>query len=166
MSGEPGGSNPAAGAERANAPTSAQAVSAGPARAGGVDVVLVSGRAIGAGIGYGCLAVFLYLISVQVYRWFRDGEWTHFGISEAVRAGLVRCCVKGDDTGRLAALVHWIDTPTDWLGLHQVLESVPASLALFALSILGNSILVYCHDRIDERRRLVTAEPAESREHA
>jgi hypothetical protein len=138
-----------AGTQIAGAP----ALGAGPAAVRGGDLVLLSARALGAAVGYGCLAVFLYLISVQVYRWFRDGEWTHFGISEALRAGLVRCCVKGDDSGRLAALVHWIDTPTDWLGLHQLLELIPASLALFALSILGNSIFIYCRDRIDERRR-------------
>jgi hypothetical protein len=37
------------------------------------------------------------------------------------------------------------------LGLHQVLEILPASLALFALSIVGNSIFIYCSDRLDGR---------------
>jgi hypothetical protein len=139
----------AASVPMASAPTP----SAASAAVSGVDILLKIARAVGAGVGYGCLAVFLALVSVQVYRWFRDGEWTHFGISEALRAGLVRCCVNGGDTGRLAALVHWIDAPVDWLGLHQVLEIAPASLGLFALSILGNSIFIYCSDRIDERRR-------------
>jgi hypothetical protein len=75
----------------------------------------------------------------------------HFGVSEGLRDGLLRCCVKDGDTGRLAALVHWLDAPVDWLGLHKVLEVVPASLALFAVSILGNSIFIYCRDRIAER---------------
>jgi hypothetical protein len=106
----------------------------------------------GAVIGYGCLAAFLYLISVQLYRWFRQGEWTHFGVSEGMRAGLSHCCVKDGDTGKLAALVQWLDTPGDWLGLHKVLEFIPASLGLFAVSILGNCIFIYCRDRIGERR--------------
>jgi hypothetical protein len=46
-----------------------------------------------------------------------------------------------------------LDAPVDWLGLHKVLEIVPASLALFAVSILGNSIFIYCCDRIEERDR-------------
>jgi hypothetical protein len=37
--------------------------------------------------------------------------------------------------------------------LHKVLEILPASLALFALSILGNSVFIYCRDWIDARRR-------------
>jgi hypothetical protein len=113
------------------------------------DLLLRGGRAAGAILGYGCLAAFLCLISVQVYRWFRDGEWTHFGVSEGIRAGLSRCCVKDGDTGRLASLLHWLDAPADWLGLHKVLEVVPASLALFACSILGNCIFIYCRDRIE-----------------
>ncbi len=119
----------------------------------GRDILLRAARALSALVGYGCLAAFLCLISVQIYRWFRAGEWTHFGMSEGLRAGLLRCCVKDGDTGQLAALVHWLDAPVDWLGLHKVLESVPASLALFAVSILGNSIFIYCCDRIEERAR-------------
>jgi hypothetical protein len=101
----------------------------------------------GAVFGYACLAAFLYLVGTQIYRWFRQGEWTHFGLSEGLRVALTHCCLKDPDNGRVAAFVHWIDTPVDWLGLHQVLEVLPASLALFALSILGNSIFIYCRDR-------------------
>jgi len=108
----------------------------------------------GATLGYGCLAAFLGLISVQIYRWFRDGEWTRFGVSEGLRAGLLRCCVRDGDTGYLAALVRWLDSPVDWLGLHKVLEVMPASLGLFALSILGNSVFIYCRDRLAERTPL------------
>jgi hypothetical protein len=114
-------------------------------------VSLLISRALGAVVGYSGLAAFLYLIGVQIYRWFRDGEWTRFGVSEGMRVGLMRCCVQDGDTGRLATLVHWLDDPVDWLGLHKVLEVMPASLALFVLSILGNSIFNYCRDRLDER---------------
>jgi hypothetical protein len=119
----------------------------------GRNAILHVIRILGGLVGYGSLAAFLYLIGVQIYRWFRDGEWTHFGVSEGLRVALSHCCVKDGDSGRLAAMMHWIDTPADWLGLHKVLEVVPASLALFALSILGNSIFIYCRDRIDERNR-------------
>ena len=119
----------------------------------GRDALLRAAGTLGALVGYGCLAAFLYLISLQVYRWFREGEWTRFGVSDGMRVGLSHCCVKDADSGRLAALMHWLDTPVDWLGLHKVLEVVPASLALFAVSILGNSVFIYCRDRIDERKR-------------
>ncbi len=119
----------------------------------GREIALQVTRGIGAVVGYGGLAAFLCLISLQLYRWFRDGEWTHIGMSDGLRAALARCCVNSDDTGRLAALWHWLDAPVNWLGLHRVLEVVPASLALFALSIAGNSIFIYSCDRIDEFKR-------------
>jgi hypothetical protein len=108
-------------------------------------------RALGAVVAYGCLAAFLCLISVQLYRWFRDGEWTHIGITDALRAVLVNCCVNDTSTGVMASFVHWLDAPTDWLGWHKVLEVVPASIGLFALSMLGNFAYIYCNDRIQER---------------
>jgi hypothetical protein len=130
-----------------DAPTGAR-----PAPNGGVVLLRITG-ALGAVLGYGCLAAFLYLISLQIYRWFREGDWTHFGVADGMQVWLTRCCVKDGDTGRLAALVHWLEAPTDWMGLHKVLEILPASLALFALSILGNSIFIYCRDWSDARRR-------------
>jgi hypothetical protein len=109
-------------------------------------------RALGAVAAYGFLAAFLCLISVQLYRWFRDGEWTHIGITDALRAVLVNCCVRDPNTGPAASFVHWLDTPTDWLGWHKVLEVVPASIGLFALSMLGNFAYIYSNDRMQEQR--------------
>jgi hypothetical protein len=111
-----------------------------------VALRLTSG--FGAIVGYGCLAAFLILVGMQVYRWLRDGEWTHMGMSEGLRIGLLHCCVKDGNTGRLAAFMQWLDSPMNWLGMHKVFEIVPASLALFAVSIAGNSIFIYCSDRL------------------
>ncbi len=115
------------------------------------EVALRISSALGAAIGYGCLGAFLYLVGLQSYRWFRDGEWTHIGLNDGLRVGLIRCCVKGEETGRLAGFMHWLDAPTNWLGLHKVVEVIPASLALFALSIAGNCLFLYCRDRLDRR---------------
>jgi len=149
----PNGAQPAP-TDALPAPNGAQAAptDAPPALSAGVVLVRITG-ALGAVLGYGCLAAFLYLISLQIYRWFREGDWTHFGVAEGLRVWLTRCCVKDGDTGRLAALVHWLDAPVDWIGLHKVLEILPASLLLFALSILGNSVFIYCRDWSDARRR-------------
>jgi hypothetical protein len=105
--------------------------------------------AVGAAIGYGSLIAFLYLVGLQCYHWFRDGEWTHMGMSDGLRMGLLRCCVKDGDSGWAAALMHWLDAPVDWLGLHKVFDAVPASLAMFAISIAGNCLFIYCRDRLD-----------------
>ena len=115
------------------------------------QVALCVSSGIGAGLGYGGLAVFVCLVSVQVYRWLRDGEWLHIGIADGLRFGLVHCCVKDGDTGWPAAIVQWLDSPANWLGMHKAFEIVPASLALFALSIVGNSLFIYCRDRLQTR---------------
>ena len=107
--------------------------------------------AVGAVIGYGCLIAFLGLVGLQSYRWFHDGEWTHIGMNDGLRIGLTKCCFRDDDTGRLAAFMHWLDAPMSWLGVHKVFEVLPASLALFALSIAGNCLFIYCRDRLDRR---------------
>jgi hypothetical protein len=107
--------------------------------------------AVGAVVGYGCLAAFLYLVGLQCYRWFREGAWTHIGLNDGLRIGLTHCCVKEGDTGRVAAFMHWLDAPVDWLGMHKVVEVIPASLALFAISIVGNCLFLYCRDRLDRR---------------
>jgi hypothetical protein len=120
----------------------------------GRAIVLRITSVLAAVVGYGCLAAFLCLISLQLYRWFREGEWTPIGTSDGMRVALAHCCVKDGDTGRLATLAHWLDAPpVDWLGLHKVLEVIPASLALFAVSILGNCIFIYSLDRLDEYKR-------------
>ncbi len=107
---------------------------------------------VGAAIGYGFLAAFLWLVGLQAYRWFREGEWTHIGLNDGLRSALLRCCVKdGDDAGRVAALLHWLDAPVDWLGMHRIFEVLPASLALFAVSIAGNCLFVYCRARLAGR---------------
>lgn len=115
------------------------------------DTALKILAAIGAIIGYGCLAGFLYLVGGQVYRWFREGEWPHIAIEDGMRAGLLHCCVKEGDTGHFAALMQWLDAPVDWLGVHKLIELIPASLALFAVSIMGNWLFIYCKDRLANR---------------
>jgi hypothetical protein len=107
--------------------------------------------AVGAVIGYGGLAAFSLLVGWQAYQWFHEGEWTHVGLSDGLHSGLLRCCVKDADTGRLAIFSHWLNAPVDWLGLHKVFEVLPASLALFAVSIAGNCLFIYCKDRLDPR---------------
>lgn len=107
---------------------------------------------VGAAIGYGSLVAFLYLISTQLYRWFRQGEWTHVGMGDGLRVSLTHCCLKADGSGRIAGFLQWWDSPVSWLGLHKVFEVVPASLALFAVSIVGNSLFIYCRDRLKPPR--------------
>jgi hypothetical protein len=118
----------------------------------GREFSLRAGGVVGAVLGYGCLAAFLCLIGFQVYRWFREGEWVHIGVNDGLRAAILHLGVTPESTGRLSALSHWIDAPVDWLGLHKVLDVLPASLAIFSISILGNSLFIYSTDRLREYR--------------
>jgi hypothetical protein len=113
--------------------------------------MLGTAAALGAVVGYGCLIAFLYLVGFQTYRWFRDGQWTHIGLGDGLRIGLAHYDISDGDTGRLATFAHWLDAPANWYGMHQVIEVIPASLALFAVSIAGNSLFIYCRDRLDAR---------------
>jgi hypothetical protein len=107
---------------------------------------------IGAVIGYGCLAAFLVLVGVQLNGWFRQGEWMHVGMGDGIRVALVRCCVRDAGAGHFAGFLQWWASPVSWLGLHKVFEVIPASLALFAVSIAGNSLFIYCRDRLRPQR--------------
>ncbi len=109
--------------------------------------------ALGAVIGYGCLIAFLFLVSMQIYHWFRDGEWTHVGLGDGLRISLVRCCVNDSDSGRLADFLQWLNSPGAWLGLHRVVEVIPASLALFLASMAGNCLFIYTKDRARQELR-------------
>jgi hypothetical protein len=115
--------------------------------------MLRASAGLGALIGYGCLIGFLYLVGMQVYHWFRDGEWTHVGLGDGLRIGLARCCGNDLHSGKLADFLQWLDSPEGWLGLHRVVEVVPASLALFLVSIAGNCLFIYSRDRVRQDLR-------------
>lgn len=108
---------------------------------------------LGGVVGYGGLAAFSSLVGLQGYWWFKEGEWTHVSLGDGIRAVLDRMHISDDATGRLAGLSHWLDAPVNWLGLHKVVEVLPASLALFAVAILGNFLFVYGADRLRDVRR-------------
>jgi hypothetical protein len=115
-----------------------------------VNRQLYAMRIGGAVVAYGGLACFLLLILTQVYRWFRDGEWVHIGISDGLAFGLAHCCDPAAG-GHFAGLAQWLQAPVSWLGLHKVLEVIPASVALFLVSVLGNLVFIYGSDRLEER---------------
>ena len=58
------------------------------------DAVLKAFAFVGALVGYGFLASFLFLVGWQTFHWIRDGEWSHIGTTDGLHITLVRCCVK------------------------------------------------------------------------
>ena len=112
-------------------------------------------RAAAAVAAFGTLAWFLGLIGLQVYHWFRDDAWTHIGLRDGLLSLVSSCCVSDESApGMMAAFMRWLETPESWLGLHVVLEAVPASIGLFLLSVFSNFIYIYCSDRLDELTQL------------
>ena len=120
---------------------------------------LIWGRAIAAVAAFGALVWFLGLIGLQVYDWFRDGEWTHIGLRDGLLSLVSSCCVS-DETGpgAMAAFLRWLETPESWLGLHRLLEAVPASIGLFLLSVGSNFLYIYCSDRLDDLKEQASDE--------
>ncbi|MFI4889239.1 MAG: hypothetical protein ACHQIL_01780 [Steroidobacterales bacterium] len=106
-------------------------------------------RAISAVVTFTAFSCFLGLIGMQIYRWFRDGEWTRISISDGLLSLVTSCCVHVDDAGTMAAFTRWLEAPQSWLGLHRVLEVLPATIGLFLLSVFWNFLYIYCSDRLD-----------------
>ncbi|MDE1923656.1 MAG: hypothetical protein KGL92_09980 [Gammaproteobacteria bacterium] len=108
-------------------------------------------RIAGALVAYGAFAACIALVGLQLVRWFRNGEWTHIGISDGLRSLLGLWRLR--DGGRLAGLAQWLDAPTDWYGWHRVLDVIPASVGLFALSIAGNFVRIRAEECDDDGPR-------------
>ena len=83
--------------------------------------------AAGTGAGFGCLVAAGLLLAGpcffvwQCYHWMRDGAWWPVSLLTA----LAWAGVGGT----------WILFPTDWLGLHKLLDGIPLSIALVAAGI-------------------------------
>ena len=58
------------------------------------------------------------IVVSQCYRWLRDGEWPPVSVITALQL----------------AGVNWSFWPTDWLGLHKMLNRMPLSVALNSFS--------------------------------
>src|SRR6202041_3765032 len=80
---------------------------------------------LGTLVGYGCLLSFLYLVGMQTYRWFREGEWMHIGMGDGIRFGLVHCCVKDGGSGRLAGFLPRGGAPGAPFGVAQGIVKHP-----------------------------------------
>ncbi len=105
-------------------------------------------RLSGAIVAYGAFTGCIALVGMQLLDWFRNGEWTHVGISDGLRSLLGLWRLR--DGGRLAGFARWLDAPTGWYGWHRVLDAIPASVGLFALSIAGNFVRIRAGE-CDER---------------
>jgi hypothetical protein len=116
---------------------------------------------IGGIVAYGCLTAFVVSDQLANLPMVSRGRMDAHRHRRRLRAVLVTCCVNDGDSGHLASFVHWLDTPTDWLGWHKLLEVIPASIGLFALSMLGNFAFIYGSDRIREQRQTQTNSPPE-----
>jgi len=105
----------------------------------------------GFAIAYGSLLLAAAVVVYQCYRWLHDGQWDHIGVGDGLRSVLAVSGVREDGGGRLAQMARWLAVPTDWLGWHEVLETIPASVALFLLAVLGNFAYIFGSDALRRR---------------
>jgi hypothetical protein len=110
-------------------------------------------RALAAIVAFGSFAWCLGLIGDQLYRWAHDGAWPRISTSDGLISLVTSCCTRADGAGRMADIAHWLESPASWIGLHRVLELVPASIGLFLLSVFANFIYIYCSDQLEARQR-------------
>jgi hypothetical protein len=110
-------------------------------------------RALAAIVAFGSFAWCLGLIGDQLYRWAHDGAWPRISTSDGLISLVTSCCARADGAGRMADIAHWLESPASWIGLHRVLELVPASIGLFLLSVFANFIYIYCSDQLEARQR-------------
>ena len=116
-----------------------------------MNVRLIWVRAMSAVVAFGAFVWFLCLIAMQIWHWFRDGQWTHIGLRDGLLSLVSSCCVSDEaGSGIAPALMRWLEAPDSCLGLHRLLEAVPASVGLFLISVFGNFIYIYCSDRLEE----------------
>ncbi len=70
--------------------------------------------------GFFCLLGLLGVSIFQVYQYLRHGSWMALSLLDIVERGGI----------------GWASRPTDWFGLHQFLDWMPLSAALFVVGIV------------------------------
>ena len=73
-------------------------------------------------IGAGSLLAGLSVLGYQIYNWFRTGEWASYS--------LIWLLSQVND------LEVWAYYPTDWIGLHKLLDNFPFPLFLVLIGII------------------------------
>ena len=111
-------------------------------------------RALAAIVAFGSFAWCLGLIGNQLYRWAHDGAWPRISASDGL-IGLVTSAAarRRRRCGQDGGLAHWLESPASWIGVHRVLELMPASIGLFLLSVFINFLYIYCSDQLESLRR-------------
>lgn len=80
-----------------------------------VDTVLVSSFSGTFGIaGVG-------IIGWQIFRYLKDGDWPAVSLITALQW--------------MGVEKPWVSNPTEWVGLHSVMDTIPLSLTLVVLAI-------------------------------
>jgi len=68
----------------------------------------------------GCFLVPIGIVGWQIYEYLRHDIWSSMSIVSALQWGGVK----------------WASAPTDWVGLHRILEWMPLSLTFVVVGIL------------------------------
>lgn len=85
------------------------------------------------------LVVCFGIIAIQVVIWLKDGYWPSVGVAKGLLylRSLFYSSPPGD--GSFAA---WLSDPQSWLGLHKLLEFLPASLGVVIVGFCLGVILL------------------------
>ncbi len=78
------------------------------------------GVTVGLFLVLGFILVPIGIVGWQIYEYLRHDIWNSLSVVSALQWGGVK----------------WANAPTDWVGLHRILDWMPLSLALVAIGIL------------------------------
>lgn len=95
----------------------------------------IAGKAL-----YYCAAVATAgVLMFQVRKWLQDGNWPPYPLTEALAALALRTC----STATAVAVFTSANSPSNWIGLHELAHATPTFAALIVLSFIGKLIADY-----------------------
>ena len=68
--------------------------------------------------GFGLMLVALLSVLLQVYIWLWSGEWLNLSLAS----------ILAIFTKSLPTASAWASSPSSWIGLHRLLDNIPAAL--------------------------------------
>lgn len=94
---------------------------------------------IGQGFAFAGLGGGAALLSWQIYTWLKTGEWPPISTPDGL---FIAWAFLFADGSAAPHFVQWLIAPETWIGVHKILDAIPAALTLFLVGIGGLMLFV------------------------
>jgi len=88
---------------------------------------------------FGGIVISVSLLISHIYFYFKNGQWPILSILDFL--GKINPVISG-----------WNKTPSDWIGLHNILVQVPAWLAMLIACPLIGYLFAFLNSKIDKNK--------------